>query len=349
MRIAQVAPLFESVPPHSYGGTERVVSYLTEELVRQGHEVTLFASGDSRTSAELVPIVERALRLDGRCVDPMAHHILQLEAVTQRADQFDIVHFHVDYVHFPLMRRLKLPQVTTLHGRLDLPDLAPLYREYQDMPVVSISDAQRTPLPFANWQATVYNGLPRDLYRLYEEPGEYLAFLGRMSPEKGLEEAIEIARRAGLPLKIAAKIDKVDQDYYTSRIQPLLDQPGIEFIGEITEKEKNAFLGRALALIFPINWPEPFGLVMTEANACGTPVVAYPLGAVPEVIRDGENGFIVHDRESAVAALHRIRELDRRRCREIFESHFTAARMAQGYLDVYRRVIARAYPPRLAV
>ncbi len=349
MRIAQVAPLYESVPPHSYGGTERVVSYLTEALVRQGHQVTLFASGDSRTSAELVPVVDRALRLDGRCVDPLAHHIVQLERVAQRADEFDVIHFHVDYLHFPLVRRLKVPQVTTLHGRLDVPDLVPLYREFGDMPVVSISDAQRAPLPHARWQATVYNGLPEDLYRLREAPGDYLAFLGRMSPEKGVEEAIEIARRAGLPLKIAAKIDKVDQEYYTGRIRPLLRQPGIEFVGEITEREKGEFLGGALALVFPIQWPEPFGLVMTEAMACGTPVVAYPRGSVPEVVRDGENGFIVHDLESAVAALHRIREIDRRRCREIFEARFGASRMAQGYLEVYRRLVAETYPPRLAV
>ncbi|MGA2191927.1 MAG: glycosyltransferase family 4 protein, partial [Nitrospirota bacterium] len=287
MKIAQVSPLYESVPPKLYGGTERVIAYLTEELVRQGHDVTLFASGDSVTSARLIPLCERALRLDKDCVDTMPHHMLLLEEVFQRIEDFDIVHFHIDYMHFPLSRRHFFTQVTTLHGRLDIPDLAPLYREFSEMPLVSISDAQRGPLPWANWQATVYHGLPPGLLRLHERPGSYLAFLGRVSPEKRLDRAIEIARAADMELKVAAKVDKADEKYFGDVIRPLLGQPGIDFIGEIDERRKDSFLGGAYALLAPIDWPEPFGLVMIESMACGTPVISYPCGSVPEIIDEG--------------------------------------------------------------
>jgi len=339
MRIAQVAPLYESVPPKYYGGTERVVSYLTEELVRQGHEVTLFASGDSVTKARLVAACPHSLRLDKHCVDQMAHHILLLEQVIRRADQFDIVHFHVDYLHFALSRRQPTAHVTTLHGRLDIPDLVPLYQEFSDMPVVSISDAQREPLPWVNWQATVYHGLPEDLYSFRAAPGTYLAFLGRISPEKGVDRAIEIAKRVRMPLKIAGKVDRVDEDYFESVVNPLLRDPLVEYIGEIGEGEKDEFLGNAYALLFPIDWPEPFGLVMIEALACGTPVIAYRRGSVPEVMGEGRTGFMVKGLEEAVEAVGRVPELRRERCREIFAQRFTAPRMAGDYLRVYERLI----------
>jgi glycosyltransferase involved in cell wall biosynthesis len=338
MRIAQIAPLYESVPPALYGGTERVVSWLTEELVRLGHDVTLFASGDSLTTARLVPACKRALRLDSDCVDQLAHHMVMLDQVFAQKKNFDLLHFHVDYLHFPLSRRAGVPHVTTLHGRLDVPDLPPLYRHFRDMPVISISGAQRKPLPWANWQGTVHHGLPPDLFSFGEGTGQYLAFLGRTSPEKGLDQAIEIAKRSGIPLKIAAKIDRVDVTYFENVIQPLLDHPLIEFIGEIGYPEKNAFLGSAAALLFPINWWEPFGLVMIEAMACGTPVVAYPLGSVPEVIRDGVTGFIVPDLEAAVRAVGKIAQIDRRKCRRHFEEHFAAQRMTQEYLNIYQRL-----------
>lgn len=341
MKIAQVAPLYESVPPKYYGGTERVVSYLTEELVRQGHEVTLFASGDSVTAANLVAASPRSLRLDPRCIDQLAHHILLLSNVFQRADEFDIIHFNIDYLHFPLSRHRSIAQVTTLHGRLDIPDLIPLYAEFRDMPLVSISDAQRSPLAEANWQATVHHGLPVDLYRFHPEAGTYLAFLGRISPEKRLDRAIEIAKRCGIPLKIAAKVDLVDQDYFRSVIAPLLDDPLIEYLGEMGDGEKEAFLGQAYALVFPIDWPEPFGLVMIEAMACGTPVVAYRRGAVGEVMKDGRSGFVVDTLDEAVDAVHRVATLSRARCREVFEQRFTATRMAKDYLNVYERLINR--------
>jgi len=339
MRIAQVAPLYESVPPKYYGGTERVVSYLTEELVQQGHDVTLFASGDSITSAQLAATTRRSLRLDEHCVDQLAHHVLMLERVVQRAASFDVIHFHVDYLHFPYSRRHATPQLTTLHGRLDMPDLIPLYREYRDMPVVSISAAQREPLPFANWFGTVYHGLPRALYRFRPDRGEYLAFIGRIAPEKRVDRAIEIAKRAGLPLKIAAKVDDVDREYYETLIKPLLDDPRIEYLGEIGEGEKDEFLGGARALLFPIDWPEPFGLVMVEAMACGTPVIAFGGGSVPEIIDEGQTGFIVDDLDDAVAAVHRVGELDRRRCREVFEERFTATRMARDYFELYSTLL----------
>jgi glycosyltransferase involved in cell wall biosynthesis len=339
MRIAQVAPLYESVPPKLYGGTERVVSYLTEELVRQGHDVTLFASGDSTTGARLVPLRPEAIRLDASCVDQLAHHILMLERVYKEAEDFDIIHFHVDYLHFPLSRRHARPNVTTLHGRLDIPDLVPLYREYVEMPVVSISDSQRKPLPWLNWQDTVYHGLPRDLYRFHPKPGRYLAFLGRISPEKGADQAIEIAKRAGVELRIAAKVDRVDDRYFQQQIRPLLDHPLVHFIGEITDAEKDAFLGNAMALLAPINWEEPFGLVLTEAMACGTPVIAYGRGSIPEVIEEGVSGYIVQNADQAAQAIERVSGLSRRRCRQAFERCFTACRMATDYVTLYQRLI----------
>ena len=342
MRIAQVAPLYESVPPKHYGGTERVVSYLTEELVRQGHEVTLFASGDSVTKARLVPTCRRSLRLDERCQNQMAHHCVMLEHVFRRAAEFDIIHFHVDYLHFPLSRRELVTQVSTLHGRLDIPDLVPLYQEFHDMPVISISNAQREPLPWANWQATVYHGLPADMYRFRAEPGNYVAFLGRISPEKRVDRAIEIARHVGMPLKIAAKVDPVDKDYFESVIAPLLRNSLVEFVGEIGDVEKDDFLGNAHALLFPIDWPEPFGLVMIEAMACGTPVVAYRAGAVPEVIEHGHTGFVVEDLSTAVKAVRRVPQLSRQRCREVFQKRFTATRMARDYVHMYERLISRS-------
>jgi glycosyltransferase involved in cell wall biosynthesis len=338
-----VAPLSESVPPQLYGGTERIVSYLTEELVRQGHEVTLFASGDSVTSARLVPACQRSLRLDTQCVDRLAHHIRMLEHVFQHAKDFDVVHFHVDYLHFPLSRRLALAHVTTLHGRLDIPDLVPLFQEFRDMPVVSISAAQREPLPWANWRATVYHGLPEHLYRFRPKPGRYLAFLGRVSPEKGVDRAIEIAKRVQLPLKIAAKVDRADQEYFEAVVKPLLCDPLVQFVGEIDDGDKDEFLGNAYALLFPIDWPEPFGLVMIEAMACGTPVIAYQKGSVPEVMEEGRTGFIVRGVEEAAAAVRRVPELSRKRCREVFEERFTVVRMARDYLRVYERLMPEHY------
>jgi glycosyltransferase involved in cell wall biosynthesis len=339
MRIAQVAPLYESVPPRYYGGTERVASYLTEELVRQGHDVTLFASGDSLTSARLVAPCPRSLRLDARCVDRLAHHILELELVLQELNRFDIVHFHTDYLHFPLVRRQALPHLTTLHGRLDLPDLVPLYQEFSEVPVVSISNAQRQPLQWINWQGTVYHGLPEDLYRCHEAPGTYLAFLGRLSPEKGVDRAIEIAKRVGMELKISAKIDSADRAYFGEVVAPLLRHPLVTYLGEIGDGDKGEFLGNASALLFPIDWPEPFGLVMIEAMACGTPVIAYRRGSVPELVQDGVTGFIVDDMEEAIQATERAPMLDRARCRQWFERHFSARRMAEEYVAIYQRLI----------
>ena len=338
MRIAQIAPLFESVPPKYYGGTERIVSYLTEELVRQGHDVTLFASGDSVTKAHLVACCRRSLRLDKHCSDQMAHHVLMLEKVSQRLEEFDCAHFHVDYLHYPLSRRAATPQVTTLHGRLDIPDLQPLYAEFRDMPVVSISNSQREPLPHANWRATIYHGLPQDLYACNAAPGGYLAFVGRISPEKRVDRAIKIAREVGMPLKIAAKVDAVDQDYFDEVVKPLLQHPLVEYVGEIGDGEKQEFLGCAIGLLFPIGWEEPFGLVMIEALACGTPVVAYRRGSVPEVLSDGKTGFIVDDIEGAIAAVRHLPELDRADCRESFERNFTASRMANDYVRLYERL-----------
>jgi len=339
MRVAQVAPLYESVPPKMYGGTERVVSYLTEELVQMGHDVTLFASGDSMTSANLVPMCPNALRLNSACIDQLAHHVLMLERVYAMKEQFDIIHFHIDYLHFPLTRREKVVSVTTLHGRLDIPDLQPIYQEFGDMPVISISDFQRTPLACADWRGNVYHGIPARNYEFNDQPEGYLAFLGRITPEKGIDEAIRIALKTKTPLKIAAKIDRVDEEYFRTTIEPLLDHSLIEFIGEIGHDRKNSFLGNAKALLFPINWPEPFGLVMIESLACGTPVIAYPYGSVPEVLEDGVTGFIVDDVESASRAVHEIGEIDRRNCRMQFENRFTSSRMAQDYVGLYRQLL----------
>jgi glycosyltransferase involved in cell wall biosynthesis len=343
LRIAQVAPLFESVPPRLYGGTERVVSYLTEELVRQGHRVTLFASGDSRTDAELVPICDRALRLDDRRPSAAALHTLQIEEVFKRAESFDIVHYHLDCLHLPLARRSRAPMVTTLHGRLDLPGLQALHQEFAELPLVSISNAQREPLRGANWAGTVYHGLPLGLYRPSYVPGTYLAFLGRISPEKRVDRAIAVARRTGLPLVIAAKVDEVDQGYFAAQVEPHLEGPQIHFVGEINEREKSTFLGNALALLFLIDWPEPFGLAVIEALACGTPVVAFRCGSVPEIIEPGVNGYIVTSVDEAVQAVGEVRRLDRRRCRQIFEHRFSAERMAHDYCEVYRACGERTY------
>jgi glycosyltransferase involved in cell wall biosynthesis len=341
LRIAQVAPLFESVPPKSYGGTERVVSYLTEELVRQGHDVTLFASGDSVTAARLVSSCARSLRLDPDCLDPLPHHVLLAEQVFQRAHEFDVVHFHIEHVHLPLLRRHPVPSLTTMHGRLDIPDLVPLYREFPEAPVASISDAQKAPLPDLSWEGTVYHGLPPHLYDFRPGPGKYFVFLGRISPEKGVDRAVEIARRLDVPLKVAAKIGAQDRDYFEAAVKPLFQDPLVEFLGEIGDREKNDLLGDAIALLFPIDWPEPFGMVMIESLACGTPVVAFRRGAAPEVLEDGVTGFLVDTLEEAVAAAEKAVSLSRARCRQAFEERFTARRMAQDYISIYRRLIQR--------
>jgi glycosyltransferase involved in cell wall biosynthesis len=339
MRIAQVAPLAESVPPTLYGGTERVVSWLTEDLVRRGHQVTLFASGDSRTKAELSAVVPRALRLDPEVKDCQPYNCLLLDQVYARADEFDIIHFHVDMIHYPMFRTMAHRIVTTLHGRLDLPDLHPFYRAFPELPLVSISNAQRKPMPPVNWIATVHHGMPNDLFRRYSGDGEYLAFLGRICPEKGIEDAIAIAERVQMPLKIAAKVDNADREYFEARVKPLLSSPWVEFIGEICDRRKNEFLGRAKALLFPICWPEPFGLVMTEAMACGTPVIAYPCGSVPEILEDGLTGFLVRDVNQAVAAVDRLGTLNRDLIRKRFEQRFTVDRMSAKYLDVYNSLL----------
>jgi glycosyltransferase involved in cell wall biosynthesis len=348
MKIAQIAPLYESVPPVLYGGTERVVCWLTEELVRMGHEVTLFASGDSVTRARLVPMCPRALRLDSQCKDPVAHHVIMMERVFQQAAEFDLIHSHVDYLHFSLSRRTNTPCVSTLHGRLDIPDLAPLYQLFREMPVVSISDSQRSPLPWANWQGTVHHGMPRQSLQLGTGKGGYLAFLGRISPEKGVDEAIAIAQRAGMRLRIAAKVDPADRLYFEGQIKPLLKGDLVEFIGEIGHDQKNAFLGDAAALLFPICWPEPFGIVMMEAMACGTPVIAYRNGSVPEVLENGVTGFIVSNTDEAVDAVTRIGQIDRVGCRKQFELRFSDERMALDYLAIYEKLI-RGEPSALTL
>jgi glycosyltransferase involved in cell wall biosynthesis len=340
MRIAQVAPLIESVPPAAYGGTERVVSNLTEELVRQGHDVTLFASGDSETAARLVAGTPRALRLTDDVIDTLAHMVVQLEQVAAEASSFDVIHWHLDYFHFPMSRRLGVPQLTTLHGRLDIADLQPVYDEFPDMPVVSISNDQRAPLPQARWVGTVHHGLRPDEFLPSFEPGRYLAFLGRISPEKRVDRAIEVARRAGMPLKIAAKIDDVDRDYFHQHIEPLLEADHVEFVGELAGQDKGDLLRHAAALLFPIDWAEPFGLVMIEAMASGTPVIANRIGSVPEVIEDGVNGFIVQSTDAAVQAIERLGELSRERIRASFEERFTVERMTRDYVDLYERLIA---------
>jgi glycosyltransferase involved in cell wall biosynthesis len=336
VKIAQVSPLYESVPPKMYGGTERVVSFLTEELVAQGQDVTLFASGDSQTSAKLIPGSKTSLRLGKNSVDHLAHHIAMLDDVMRMAPEFDVIHFHIDYMHFPLSRYCSLPSVTTLHGRLDLPDLIPVYKRYADAPVISISMSQRKPLPRANWVANVHHGLPADLLTFNPKAGDYLAFLGRISPEKRLDRAIEIAKRAGMPLKVAAKIDNADRAYYESTIKPLMGDPNIEFIGEIGENEKSEFLGNAYAYLFPIDWPEPFGLTMIEAMACGTPTIAFNRGSVPEVMQEGLTGFIVDNMDDAVAAVEKIESIERTACRNVFEKRYTSAHMAERYIQVYQ-------------
>jgi glycosyltransferase involved in cell wall biosynthesis len=340
MRIAQVAPLFESVPPKAYGGTERVVSYLTEALVALGHDVTLFASGDSVTQAQLVAPVPNSLRTAPHQPDWLMWHTVLLDQVFAHAASFDVVHFHVDFLHYPLVRQCLTPCITTLHGRLDLPDLAPLHHHFREQALVSISQHQRTPLPSSRWIATVHHGLPPDLYDFHPRADDYFAFVGRISPEKRVDRAIEIAKATNTPLRIAAKVDRADQAYFEREIRPLLDHPLIEFIGEIGEAQKNEFIGHARALLFPIDWPEPFGLVMIEAMACGTPVLAYRCGSVPEVLEHGVTGFIVDDQAQAVAAAREIGRLDRAACRAVFERRFTARRMAEQYLDVYEALSA---------
>ncbi|GLH81029.1 glycosyl transferase [Bradyrhizobium sp. SSBR45G] len=347
MRIAQVAPLTEAVPPKLYGGTERVVHWLTEELVALGHDVTLFASGDSQTSARLCPTWPRALRLDGSVRDPNALHMVMLENVRQQCDDeaFDVLHFHLDYYPFSLFHRQPTPFLTTLHGRLDLPEHQPVFSVFKDVPVVSISDAQRRPVPNANWISTILHGLPATLLTPRPVTPSYLAVLGRVAPEKGVHRAIKIAMRCGIPLKIAAKVDRADQDYYDQVIRPLIkDNPLVEFIGEIGDHEKPEFLSGALGLLLPIDWPEPFGLVMIESMACGTPVIAYNRGSVPEVIDSGVTGFVVEDELSAVAAVNRLPDLSRAAVRTRFEQRFTARRMALDYVAAYRKLVEKAEP-----
>jgi glycosyltransferase involved in cell wall biosynthesis len=347
VRIAQIAPLYESVPPRLYGGTERVVSYLTEELVARGHEVTLFASGDSRTAARLVSPTPQALRLANAPMDELATEVLLLEQLIREADQFDIIHNHVDYLPFPVLRRQARASLSTPHGRLDGSHWQALVGEFPELPLSSISFAQRRPLTTANWAGTVYHGIPLEEHAFRSEPGSYLVFLGRISPEKRVDRAIEIARLSGVPLKIAAKVSCVDQPYFEREIVPLLDDPLVDFLGEVDEAGKDALLGNALALLFPIDWPEPFGLVMIEAMACGTPVIAFRHGSVPEVVDEGVSGRIVDDVPAAVAAVRRIDELDRHACRLRFEERFTARRMASDYLEIYEELVDRGqtWPP----
>jgi glycosyltransferase involved in cell wall biosynthesis len=340
MRIAQISPLIESVPPRLYGGTERIVSYLTEELVQMGHEVTLFASGDSTTGAELVSCSAQALRLDPNVRETAPYYMLMLDRVFRQADEFDILHFHIDHFHFPLFRSMAGRTITTLHGRQDMSDLKPLYAGFPEMPLVSISDSQRKPVSQANFVATVYHGLPTQMHKPTFNPnGSYLAFLGRISPEKRPDRAIRIARAAGIPLKIAAKVDKADEAYFREKIAPLLQGDGVEFIGEINERQKAPFLGNALGLLFPIDWPEPFGLVMIEAMACGTPVLAFRNGSVPEIVEDGVTGMIVDTVDEAVRVLPQLLTIDRKGVRRRFEERFSAQRMAKSYLSVYRSMI----------
>jgi glycosyltransferase involved in cell wall biosynthesis len=361
MRIAQVAPLYESVPPQLYGGTERVVSYLTEELVRMGHEVTLFASGDSQTHAKLVAACPQSLWRNPDCRETLPHHVHLMDMVFEDVSRFDVIHFHTDYLHFPLLRRYPCKSVTTIHGRLHASDLKSLLEAHSEAPLVSISDSQRLPVPDANWVSTVYHGLPRGLHKFRSTSGDYLAFLGRISPEKRLDRAIEIARLAGRKLKVAAKIYPEERAYFAEVIEPLLkaSRSFVEFVGEVGGREKDEFLGNACALLFPIDWPEPFGLVMIEALACGTPVVAWRNGSVPEVIEDGVTGFIVADLAQAVRVVGDVAGLSRFKCRKVFEERFDASRMAGTYLDVYRRltcsrpeaeqpVYAFEAPPRIA-
>jgi glycosyltransferase involved in cell wall biosynthesis len=344
MRIAQIAPLTEAIPPKLYGGTERVVHWITEELAALGHEVTLYASGDSCTSAKLEASWPRALRLDGSIRDPNALHMMMLERVRQRAHEYDILHFHLDYYPFSLFARQPTPFVTTLHGRLDLPEHQPLFATFPTLPLVSISNSQRRPVPHAGWVRTIHHGLPENLLTPQPVKPEYFAFLGRIAPEKGVDRAIHIAREAGIPLKMAAKVDKVDRDYFEEKIKPQIDGGSVEYIGEIDDNKKAGFLSGAVALLVPIDWPEPFGLVMIEAMACGTPVIAFNRGSVPEVIDDGLTGFIVEDEQGAIGAAYRLSELSRAAIRARFEQRFTARRMAQDYLAVYRSLMEGTAP-----
>ncbi|MCU1338146.1 MAG: hypothetical protein JWO19_3727 [Bryobacterales bacterium] len=345
MKIAQVAPLIESVPPALYGGTERVVSYLTEELVKQGHEVTLFASGDSVTSAELAACSPKALRLSPECGEPLGWHLIQMETVIQRASKFDVIHFHNDYLHFPMSKRMRTPHITTLHGRLDLPELPFVHKMFPGVPLISISNAHRLPLPDVNWRATIYHGLPEAYLQAEDEPPEYLMFLGRISPEKRVDRAIEIALAAELPLIIAAKVDTVDQQYFDQQIAPMLDHPLIKVVGEVGETEKRELFKKAYALLFPIDWPEPFGLVMVEAMACGVPVIAFPCGSVPEIVEHGKTGYIVDNIADAVAGIRAISRIKRNECRDVFRLRFTASRMAADYVREYKRLIHAANRP----
>ena len=338
MKIAQIAPLVESVPPTLYGGTERVVSWLTEELVKQGHEVTLFASGDSRTAARLEPVVPQGLRLAG-IHDSLPYNMIMLDQVAARSHEFDVLHFHIDFFHYPLFRRMAHKTLTTLHGRQDLPELPDIYRAFPHMPLVSISDSQRRPVPPVNWRGTVHHGMPPRLLKEGKGDGGYLAFLGRICADKGILPAIEIARRAGLPLKVAAKVDPADREYFESHVAPMLAQsPHVEFIGEICDRRKPEFLGGAKALLFPISWPEPFGLVMIESMACGTPVIAFDSGSVPEILEDGLTGYVVKDVEEAALAVHRLDRLFRPSIRSRFEERFSAAAMAREYVRIYRKL-----------
>jgi glycosyltransferase involved in cell wall biosynthesis len=336
VRIAQVAPLAESVPPRLYGGTERVVSWLTEELASLGHDVTLFASADSLTSASLVPVWPRALRLSRPAPDPYAPYSVLLQKLVERASSFDVIHCHIDWLHLPLLRCLQVPFLTTLHGRLDLGYIQTTMRSFPQAPFVSISDNQRAPLPDANWLATVYHGMPTTVLEPCYEPDRYLAFLGRITPEKGPEMAIRLARGSGRPLRIAAKVPRGESRYFKERIEPLVDGASVDFIGEVGDNTKGNFLGKAAALLFPIDWPEPFGLVMIEAMACGTPVIAMRRGSVPEIIEDGVTGFVVDNEEEALAAIDRLGRIDRRRVRKEFERRFSAHRMANDYLQLYK-------------
>ena len=342
MRIAQVSPLWESVPPKLYGGTERIVSYLTEELVRQGHEVTLFASGDSLTRAKLEAPCQQALRLNTGIFNREAPLIHMMEQAFCAADQFDIIHSHLDFLSFSLSRRSRVPVVTTLHGRLDLPELVPVFREFAELPLVSISNSQRRPLPWCNWQNTVYHGLPQNLYTSNAEPGKYLAFLGRVSPEKCPDQAIELAKRVGLPLKMAAKVDPADRAYFERVVEPLLDHPLIEFVGEITDAQKSEFIGNAIGLVCPYDWPEPFGLVLIESLACGTPVLAYRRGSIPELIDHGATGLISENLDEMVSQVAQLVTIDRRRCRQVFDERFTAQRMTSDYVKIYQQLITDA-------
>ena len=346
MHIAQIAPLTEAIPPKLYGGTERVVSWLTEELIALGHDVTLFASGDSATSARLEAMWPRALRLDGAVRDPNALHMMMLERVYQRAGEFDFLHFHLDYYPFSLFSRQATPFVTTLHGRLDLPEHQPVFDTFSSVPVVSISNSQRRPLPQANWVRTVQHGLPVRLLEPKPVKPSYFAFLGRIAPEKGIDRAIRIAQHCGMPLKVAAKVDKADQDYFDEQIGPMIRSNNVEFIGEINDKDKSEFLSGAMVLLVPIDWPEPFGLVMIEAMACGTPVIAFNRGSVPEIIDEGLTGYIVEDINGAIGAVDRLGHLSRDKIRRRFEERFTSRRMAQDYLSVYRS-LSDAIAPHL--